>query len=60
MELDLDLGRDPDVVEVADALRVSVGLLRRRIRQLKAAEGEVTLPESAALARLDRGGPCCT
>jgi DNA-binding MarR family transcriptional regulator len=57
MELDLDLGRDPDVVEVADALRVSVGLLRRRIRQLKAAEGEVTLPESAALARLDRGGP---
>jgi DNA-binding MarR family transcriptional regulator len=57
MESDLDVGREPDVVEVADALRVSVGLLRRRIRQLKAAEGEVTLPESAALARLDRGGP---
>jgi DNA-binding MarR family transcriptional regulator len=57
MESDLDVGQDPDVVEVADALRVSVGLLRRRIRQLKAAEGEVTLPESAALARLDRGGP---
>jgi DNA-binding MarR family transcriptional regulator len=57
MKSDLDAGQDPDVVEVADALRVSVGLLRRRIRQLKAAEGEVTLPESAALARLDRGGP---
>jgi DNA-binding MarR family transcriptional regulator len=57
MEHDLDLGLDPDVIEVADTLRVSVGLLRRRIRQLKAAEGEVTLPESAALARLDRGGP---
>jgi DNA-binding MarR family transcriptional regulator len=57
MKSDLDVGQEPDVVEVADALRVSVGLLRRRIRQLKAAEGEVTLPESAALARLDRGGP---
>jgi DNA-binding MarR family transcriptional regulator len=57
MESDLDVGQDPDVIEVADALRVSVGLLRRRIRQRKAAEGEVTLPESAALARLDRGGP---
>jgi DNA-binding MarR family transcriptional regulator len=57
MESDLDVGQDPDVIEVADALRVSVGLLRRRIRQRKAAKGEVTLPESAALARLDRGGP---
>jgi DNA-binding MarR family transcriptional regulator len=57
MESDLDVGQDLDVIEVADALRVSVGLLRRRIRQRKAAEGEVTLPESAALARLDRGGP---
>jgi DNA-binding MarR family transcriptional regulator len=45
-----------DVNEVAGALRVSVGLLVRRLRQLKA-EGEITLPESSALARLDRGGP---
>jgi DNA-binding MarR family transcriptional regulator len=57
MESDLEVARDPDVIEVADALRVSVGLLRRRIRQRKAAQGDVTLPESAALARLDRGGP---
>jgi DNA-binding MarR family transcriptional regulator len=57
MESDREVGQDPDVIEVADALRVSVGLLRRRIRQRKAAQGEVTLPESAALARLDRGGP---
>jgi DNA-binding MarR family transcriptional regulator len=57
MKSDLDVGQEPDVIEVADALRVSVGLLRRRIRQRKAAEGELTLPESAALARLDRGGP---
>jgi DNA-binding MarR family transcriptional regulator len=45
----------PDVQELAGALRVSIGLLFRRHRQLKA-EGELTLPESSALARLDRGG----
>lgn len=48
--------QDPDVLEVAEALRVSVGLLLRRLRQAKA-EGELTLPESSALSRLDRGGP---
>ena len=47
---------DPDVAEIAGALRVSIGLLLRRLRQVKA-DGELTLPESAALARLDRGGP---
>jgi DNA-binding MarR family transcriptional regulator len=46
----------PDVSEVAGALRVSIGLLLRRLRQVRA-EGELTLPESSALARLDRGGP---
>jgi DNA-binding MarR family transcriptional regulator len=45
-----------DVDEVAGALRVSIGLLVRRLRQLKAS-GELTLPEISALARLDRGGP---
>jgi DNA-binding MarR family transcriptional regulator len=48
-----------DVIEVAAALRDSIGLLRRRLRQVKAerADGGITLPESAALVRLDRGGP---
>jgi DNA-binding MarR family transcriptional regulator len=46
----------PDVSEVAGALRVSVGLLLRRMRQTRD-DGELTLPESSALARLDRGGP---
>jgi DNA-binding MarR family transcriptional regulator len=46
----------PDVNEVAGALRVSIGLLLRRLRQVRA-DGELTLPESAALTRLDRGGP---
>jgi DNA-binding MarR family transcriptional regulator len=46
----------PDASEVAGALRVSIGLLLRRLRQVRG-EGELTLPESSALARLDRGGP---
>jgi DNA-binding MarR family transcriptional regulator len=48
--------REPDVSEVAGALRVSIGLLSRRMRQVRVT-GELTLPESSALARLDRGGP---
>ncbi|SRR5258708_4765680 len=48
--------QDPDVDQVAAALRLSIGLLLRRLRQAPA-EGELTLPESAALARLDRAGP---
>jgi DNA-binding MarR family transcriptional regulator len=50
------MNEGPDVQELAGALRVSIGLLFRSHRQLKA-EGELTLPESSALARLDRGGP---
>jgi DNA-binding MarR family transcriptional regulator len=48
--------QEPDVDAVAGALRVSIGLLVRRLRQTKA-RGELTLPETSALARLDRGGP---
>jgi DNA-binding MarR family transcriptional regulator len=48
--------QDPDVDDVAGALLVSIGLLVRRMRQTQA-QGELTLPESSALARLDRGGP---
>jgi DNA-binding MarR family transcriptional regulator len=43
-----------DAAEVAAALRISTGLLVRRLRQ---SQGELTMPESSALARLDRGGP---
>ena len=45
----------PHVDQVAAALRVSVGLLVRRMRQIPV-EGELTLSETSALARLDRGG----
>ncbi len=50
------MAQDPDVTDVARALRASIGLLLRRLRQVQG-EGELTLPESAALTRLDRGGP---
>ncbi|MDO8188781.1 MarR family transcriptional regulator [Conexibacter sp. JD483] len=45
-----------DPHDVAAALRVSVGMLLRRMRQVPT-DGDLTLPESAALARLDRSGP---
>jgi len=47
---------DVDIGEVAGALQVSIGLLRRRLRQAHA-EGELTVPETSVLVRLDRGGP---
>jgi DNA-binding MarR family transcriptional regulator len=47
---------EPDVTEVAAALRVSIGLLWRRLRQVRP-DGELSLPEMSALARLDRSGP---
>lgn len=46
----------PDAVEVAGALRTSIGLVVRRLRQRRD-EGELSLPERSALARLERGGP---
>ena len=48
--------QEPDVTEVAAALRVSIGLLLRRMRQVRP-DGELSLPETSALARLDRSGP---
>ncbi|HTJ71024.1 MAG TPA: MarR family transcriptional regulator [Actinospica sp.] len=42
--------------DVAASLRTGIGLLLRRMKQAPA-EGDLTLPESSALSRLDRGGP---
>jgi len=50
---------EPDAGVIAATLRVSIGLLRRQLRQ-KHAEGELSLPETAALARLDWLGPTTT
>jgi DNA-binding MarR family transcriptional regulator len=49
------LVRDSDI-EVAAALRIAVGMLVRKLRQTQP-EGELTLAETSALSRLDRGGP---
>jgi DNA-binding MarR family transcriptional regulator len=49
------MSEDPDAADVAAALYLSMGLLRRRLRQAPVA-GELTLPEISALARLDRAG----
>jgi DNA-binding MarR family transcriptional regulator len=46
---------EPDAAEVAAALHMSIGLLVRRMGQTQV-QGEVTLPEMSALARLDRAG----
>jgi DNA-binding MarR family transcriptional regulator len=45
-----------DTDQIAAALRLSIGLLLRRLRQIPTGD-ELTLSESSALARLDRGGP---
>ncbi len=47
---------DVEVADLAATLRVAIGLLVRRLRQVPGA-GELTWPESSALARLERGGP---
>ena len=46
----------PDVREVAGALRVGVGLVMRKFKQ-SPVDGDLTMPESAALHRLERSGP---
>jgi DNA-binding MarR family transcriptional regulator len=46
----------PDRDRAARALFVSMGLLRRRLRA-SGSPAELTFPEVAALARLERGGP---
>ncbi len=47
--------KDPDPKDVAAALRVSIGLFYRRLRQAPVQEG-LALPETLALSRLDRAG----
>jgi DNA-binding MarR family transcriptional regulator len=47
---------EPDPVELAAALRVSIGVLTRRLRQ-SPLQDDLTAPEMTALSRLDRNGP---
>jgi DNA-binding MarR family transcriptional regulator len=50
------LSTDRRTEDVARALLLGMGLLRRRLRQVPV-DGELTFPQTAALGRLDRGGP---
>jgi DNA-binding MarR family transcriptional regulator len=45
-----------DAHEVAAALRTSLGMLMRKLRQPQP-EGELSMPETTTLSRLDRSGP---
>jgi len=45
-----------DINEVAAAVRIAVGMLVRKLKQVPAAD-DLTLAETSALSRLDRGGP---
>jgi DNA-binding MarR family transcriptional regulator len=45
-----------EIEELAGELRVSVGMLVRRLKQAEPAN-DLTMPETSALSRLDRGGP---
>ena len=47
--------KELDVSDVAVELRESISLLLRRMKQMS--PGDLTLPENAALSRLNRGGP---
>jgi DNA-binding MarR family transcriptional regulator len=46
----------PDITDLAGKLRVSVGLVVRKLKQAPD-QRELPLAESSALARLERGGP---
>ena len=50
------MSQEPDVTDLAAALRSSIGLLLRRMRQVRP-DDELSLPENSALTRLDRNGP---
>jgi DNA-binding MarR family transcriptional regulator len=52
----MNMADDPTPQEVASELRPVLGQLYRRLRQTKAV-GDLTLPESSALSRLERHGP---
>jgi DNA-binding MarR family transcriptional regulator len=50
------MAHDPKVDDIAAALQMSIGLFIRQLRQ-KPAKGDLSLPETSALKRLDRSGP---
>jgi DNA-binding MarR family transcriptional regulator len=55
----MNMAVDRQTEDVARALLLCMGLLRRRLRRVPVANA-LTFPQSAALGRLDRGGPAAS
>ena len=55
----MNMAADRQTEDVARALLLCMGLLRRRLRRVPVANA-LTFPQSAALGRLDRGGPAAS
>jgi DNA-binding MarR family transcriptional regulator len=55
----MNMAVDRQTEDVARALMLCMGLLRRRLRQVPVANA-LTFPQTAALGRLDRGGPAAS
>jgi DNA-binding MarR family transcriptional regulator len=55
----MNMAVDRQTEDVARALMLCMGLLRRRMRQVPVANA-LTFPQTAALGRLDRGGPAAS
>ena len=55
----MNMAVDRQTEDVAKALQLCMGLLRRRLRQVPVADA-LTFPQTAALGRLDRGGPAAS
>jgi DNA-binding MarR family transcriptional regulator len=55
----MNMAVDGQTEDVARALLLCMGLLRRRLRRVPVANA-LTFPQSAALGRLDRGGPAAS
>ena len=55
----MNMAVDRQTEEVARALLLCMGLLRRRLRQVPVADA-LAFPQTAALGRLDRGGPAAS
>ena len=55
----MNMAVDRQTEDVARALLLCMGLLRRRLRQVPVAD-VLTFPQTAALSRLDRGGPAAS
>lgn len=53
----MSMAKEGYVEQVAEDLQESLRFFLRRLRQVQADDGDLTMPQRTALSRLDRGGP---